>query len=47
MFGQELFFGGLDKNAIQNALQVPFQNITTQTSKALKFCFFHTFSPFF
>lgn len=25
IFGQELFFGGLDKNTIQNALQVSFQ----------------------
>lgn len=35
MFGQEVFFGGLDKIAIQNALQVSFQNTTPQASKAL------------
>lgn len=36
MFGQELFFGGFDKNAIQNALQVSFLKHHYPTVKSSK-----------
>lgn len=39
MFGQELFFGGLDKNAIQNALQVSFWKHHHPSIKSFKILF--------
>lgn len=39
MFGQELFFGELDKNSIQNVLQVSFQKYYHIGIKSIKMLF--------
>ena len=39
LFGQELFFGGLDKDAIQNALQVSFRKHHHLSIKSFKILF--------
>lgn len=49
MFGQELFFGGFDKNAIQNALQVSFLKHhypSIKSSKILLFSYILSFLKF-